>query len=133
MKVYYIDTSAFLAVLFEEGPSRELIKLMESDTEILSSSLIEAEVLATLKRENVPLSDAVSVLERVSLVFPDRSLQKELTQLLEKQYCRGADSFHIATALYLDPHAADLIFVSLDEKQNQGARLMGFRCWKPRG
>lgn len=78
-------------------------------------------------RERLDLSRAREALQAVSLIFPERSLQKECLTVLKGGYCRGADLWHVANALYIDPQASHFVFVSADQRQGEIARLTGFR------
>lgn len=40
---------------------------------------------------------------------------------------RGADLWHVASALYVAPSPADLYFLTLDERQRSVAATLGFR------
>jgi hypothetical protein len=40
---------------------------------------------------------------------------------------RGADCWHLATALYLAPDPGELTFVTLDAHQQSVAKSLGFR------
>jgi hypothetical protein len=42
-------------------------------------------------------------------------------------YLRGADCWHLATALYLAPNPSDLTFLTLDDTQRKIAKTLGFR------
>jgi hypothetical protein len=98
--------------------------------ELFSASLFVAELLATLQREGRPLSEADLFLDAVSLVHPGRSLASECKQILEYGYLRGADLWHLATALFLAGRERDqLLFVSLDNLQRGQARQIGFGIW----
>jgi hypothetical protein len=48
------------------------------------------------------------------------------THLLDAGYVRGADCWHLATALYLAPDAGDLVFLTLDLRQRAVAKTLGF-------
>jgi hypothetical protein len=58
-------------------------------------------------------------------VFPDRPLGPEIVRVLEAGYARGADVWHLATALYLADDPADLPFLTLDVRQRELARALG--------
>ena len=47
--------------------------------------------------------------------------------MLETGYLRGADLWHVATALYVSPQARNLSFATLDARQNAVAAALGFR------
>ena len=123
----YVDSSVILTILFQESGWTRWKKIFSSFEDCLSSSLTEAEVLATALRENLDLHLAGKALQTVSLIFPERSLQKECLQILKNGYCHGADLWHVANALYLDPQASHLVFISADDRQRQIAHLAGFR------
>lgn len=123
----YVDSSAILAILFEESRGSDYaILLQKHKKRIFSSALLEAEIYAAAKRENVPLEKAAGFIALVGLVFPDESLQKEYLKILEQGYLRGADAYHVATALYLDPQTQNLIFVTADRNQSKIAQSLGF-------
>ena len=42
------------------------------------------------------------------------------------QHLRGADLWHIATALYTTPEPGDISFVTLDHRQRTVAKALGF-------
>ena len=67
------------------------------------------------------------VFEGISWVFPDRALTAELQRALEHGRLRGADLWHVACALYLDPTASELVFLSLDVPQQRTAAALGFK------
>jgi hypothetical protein len=47
--------------------------------------------------------------------------------VLDAGYLRGADCWHVATALYVSPEPSRLSFLTLDERQRDVARTLGFR------
>ena len=47
--------------------------------------------------------------------------------MLETGYLRGADLWHVATALYVSPQARNLSFATLDARQSDIAAALGFR------
>lgn len=91
---------------------------------VVSSPLLEAELFSTLVREGRLVSDEWS--SAIQLVIVDRSLTEELKRVLAFGHVRGADCWHLATALYVAPHASDLTFVTLGLPQRRVARAMGF-------
>ena len=46
--------------------------------------------------------------------------------VFEAGYLRGADAWHLATALYLTPDPGELTFLTLDERQGDIASKLGF-------
>lgn len=127
MKIAYLDASACVAILFGEDKGLKWQKLLNRQEEIVSASLIEAEVFSAAAREKVPLHKAEILLDCVSLVYPDRALRKEYHQIFSLGYVKGAAAQHLATALYLDPEAKGLTFVTADSQQKKLAKQMGFK------
>lgn len=98
--------------------------------EIFSSGLFVAELLASLSREGRSLADADPMLDAVSLIFVDGSLAPECKEALGQGYVRGADLWHLATALYIGGRQrTELLFISLDELQKGHAKGLGFSVW----
>ena len=64
--------------------------------------------------------------DELEVVFPPRTLGPEITRVLEAGYVRGADCWHLATALYLAPDPSELTFITLDERQGAVAKALGF-------
>lgn len=90
---------------------------------LLASSLLEAELMATCVRERVE----TPAMPSLSWITPSRRLTAELDRVLESGYVRGADAWHLATALYVAPDPAELSFLSLDLAQSKVAKALGFR------
>lgn len=128
MNVIYLDTSVLVALFFNDSEQNSRFsKLLKEADEVVSSVLIEAEFMSVLHREKANLDEGLRFLRQISLVVPDRSLSKELEIVFSKAYVRGADAFHIACALYLDPTALELKFLTADKQQESAARAIGFQ------
>lgn len=93
---------------------------------LVSSAILEAEVACALKREDRPISGVPW--SGVTLIHPDRSLTSEIARVLGAGYVRGADCWHLATALYVAGEPGRLAFLALDEEQGKVARTLGFRA-----
>ncbi len=128
MKVIYIDTSVLVSLFFEGSikENREFRNAIGKADEVLSSLLIEAEFFSVLTREKIPRDEGLQFLRQISYVIPDRSLASEINRILSLGYVRGADVFHLACALYLDPPAHKLLFLTADAKQRDLAKLLKF-------
>lgn len=66
------------------------------------------------------------LLDKLEVIFPDRTLRRRTERVLEAGYVRGADCWHLATALFLAPDPGQLTFVTLDERQREVAKTLGF-------
>ncbi len=125
MTTAYVDSSLLLAVAFREEEHERHITRLESTQRLVSSNLLEAEVLSALLREmafGVP-----PLLGRIEWIFPDRGLTREIERTLAVGRLRGADLWHVATALYLAPDAAEMIFLTADKRQRDVAAAVGFQ------
>jgi len=125
LKEAYVDTSWLVAIAFGEKGSEQAMKLLRSDVRVVASNLLEAELRSAFLRENVE-EDPGSVLEGIGWILPDRSLASELGRVFEGGLLKGADAWHLACALYLDPDASTLAFLTRDTAQRRVARALGF-------
>ncbi|MEK6375993.1 MAG: PIN domain-containing protein [Acidobacteriota bacterium] len=124
MKAAYVDTSCLVAIAFgERGAARVRRSLLLYD-ELLSSNLLEAELRSALRREKVT-ADAGDLISGISWVYPDRPLTAEIASILDTGYLRGADLWHLAVALFVDP-SCEIDFLSLDVQQLEISRRVGF-------
>lgn len=125
MKGAYVDTSCFVAIALAEAGAASVNRRLAPFDEIYSSNLLEAELHSVLHREHVRPDS--SVLERILWVIPDRPLHSEIARVLEAGYVRGADCWHLASALYLAEDPSEVAFLTLDTRQWSVARKLGFR------
>lgn len=124
MDLAYVDTSCLVAIAFREPGSAALQRRLSRFDELFAANLLEAELRSALRSEGVP--DEPVLLQAISWVVPDRPLHREIGRVLETGYLRGADCWHLATALYLAGDPASLAFVTLDESQSEVAARLGF-------
>lgn len=124
MKVAYVDTSCLVAVVFQEARGKSMARHLGEVDHIVASNLLEAELRSAFARESVDFPPAL--LNAVSWIIPDRPLHQEIQRVLAAGYVRGADCWHLATALYLSPEPGEMIFLTLDERQRGVARALGF-------
>ena len=125
MSIAYVDTSSLVAIAFEEPGGSHAGERLEGFSRLLSSNLLEAELRAAFARERLDFN--VEVLSRIEWILPDRPLAGELTRTLAAGYLRGADLWHIATALYVAPRADEIGFITLDGPQRDVAAALGFQ------
>lgn len=125
VNIAYVDTSCLVAIAFGERGGKALVRKLQGFAELLSSNLLEAELRSAFLREGVPFEPRL--LSQITWILPDRPLGVEMARVLEVGYVRGADLWHLATALYLVDDPRDLSFVSLDRRQVEVAGLLGFQ------
>lgn len=124
MTIGYVDTSCLIAVAFGEPGAESLARRLESYDQLVSSDLLEAELRSALKREGV--EGGHDLLDGLSWALPDRRLTAEIDRALAARYLRGADLWHIATALYVAESPGDVDFLTLDAAQRDAAAALGF-------
>ena len=121
----YVDTSALLTVAFEEPGAAAIAQRLTQFPRLVASNLLEAEVRAAFGRLALEFDD--SLLSDIEWVFPDRPLTIEMRNTLTVAYLRGADLWHIATALYVkDTVVGEMTFITLDHRQRTAAANLGF-------
>ncbi len=125
MRVAYVDTSCLVAIAFGESGAAALGRRLKAFDELVSSNLLEAELLATFARERVPPPPELPV--ALSWILPDRPLHEEIDQVLAGGYVRGADCWHLATALYLAENPSSMSFLTVDDRQHEVALSLGFQ------
>ena len=124
MTVAYLDSSCLVALVLGEPSARRVGGMLRPFARLVSSNLLEAEVRSALGRERVvPAADTFA---GVGWVLPERALAQEFERVAALGTLRGADLWHVACALYLDPTAAELAFVTLDAAQRKVAAAVGF-------
>ena len=125
MSVAYVDTSVLTAIAFDEPGAAAFAQRLDEFARLISSNLLEAELRAAFARENLLFHEGA--VAGVEWILPDRTLAPELATVLETGYLRGADLWHVATALYVTPQSRNLSFVTLDARQSAVAAALGFR------
>jgi predicted nucleic acid-binding protein len=124
MSAAYLDTSCLVAIAFEEPGHEAIADRLDGLDQRFASNLLEAELRAALRRAEAGDGDALMV--GLSWVLPDRALTRELESVVEAGALRGADAWHLACALYVSPNAHELEFLTLDRRQSDVARALGF-------
>ena len=125
MATAYVDTSALVAVAFGEPSSFGMGRRLDQFQWLVSSNFLEAEVRSAFRREDLAIDR--SVLFGIEWVYPDRPLTHEFESVLDAGYLRGADLWHVATALYVAQDPGDITFLTLDARQQAVALALGFQ------
>lgn len=128
MKLAFVDTSCLAAIVLNERNAPSLSRKLGAFDRLAASPLLEAELRTVLHREGHRAEAQVQPwLAPMLWVAPDRPLSAEIATVLSAGYVRGADCWHLATALYFSPDAGDISFLTLDERQRGVAKALGFR------
>jgi len=88
MSVAYVDTSALVAVLFDEPEAEGLGTRLDTFSDVVSSNLLEAEIRSVMHREGHVHSR--DLLVGIKWVLPERPLGPEFTRVLEAGCLRGS-------------------------------------------
>lgn len=118
-----MDTSALVAVVLSQPGASQVRRVLNTLDAIASSNFLEAELCAVAMREGVSTKSLQSVLDAVDWIVPDRPLSAEIAQVLRAGYLRGADLWHIASALYLAPSPGEIAFLTLHIPQRRVGRI----------
>lgn len=127
MTIAYVDTSCLVAIALREPEWERTAEALDGFERLVSSNLLEAELRSALAREDVPQL-IVPLLSEVSWILPRRPLTKEIQRVAREDYLRGADLWHLACALFLAGDPGELIFATLDRRQDHVARVVGFQA-----
>jgi len=128
VSVAYVDTSALVAIAFDE-PCGEATGDRRTPGRLFTAVVVEfleAELRAAFALEQQEFE--VDVLSRIDWILPDRPLASEMARAMEAGYLRGADLWHVATALYVAPKPAEIRFVTLECRQHEVASRLGFQA-----
>jgi hypothetical protein len=125
MRLAYVDTSCVVAIALAEPGATALARRLGRFQRLISSNLMEAELRSALAREGVE-EDSQSLLGWFSWVHPNRPLSAEFREILAIGHARGADLWHLGCALFLRRRLAGLAFLTLDRRQRELARALGF-------
>ena len=124
MKIAVVDSSCVVAIVFGERAGVAMQKRLEDFDRLFAAPLLEAELLCALRRES--LSDLDVDLSAFQWILPSRPLSDEVRRVLAAGYVRGADCWHLASALFLSPEPSEATFLTLDQAQRKVARTLGF-------
>jgi predicted nucleic acid-binding protein len=120
----YVDTSAIVSLILHETDEDQIAMQLNQFDLVLSSNVLEAELRSVCHREEHTLDPAQ--LAQMRWIHPDRALTQEISRVLTAGYVRGADCWHLATALYAAPDPADIVFFTRDVRQRAVAAKLGF-------
>jgi len=125
VKFAYVDSSCLVAIAFDEVGAGRLAARLRRFDRLFSSNLLEAELRSALVREGVD-DRADGLLSWITWVYPNRPLTAEFARITAAGYLKGADLWHLANALFLAPDRKELTFLTLDRRQRDVARNLGF-------
>ena len=125
MTIAYVDTSALLAAVFYDPRGDSVSSRLTQYSQLVSSNLLEAEMRTGFARRGLQFDAAA--MSGIEWIMPERPLSQELGTVLSAGYLRGADLWHMATALYVAPDPREITFITLDFQQQAVALALGFQ------
>ena len=125
MSIAYVDPSVIVAIAFNEPGAVRMVQRARRFDRLIASPLLEAEVRSAAKRERIALDERL--LSAIQFIPVIDTLGVEIARVLAQGYLRGADCFHVATALRIAGHPAELTFLTLDVNQRTIAAALGFK------
>ncbi|MCE2398496.1 MAG: PIN domain-containing protein [Gemmatimonadetes bacterium] len=120
----YMDTSAIVSLAFDDEDAERVVRALQGVSRLVSSNLLEAELRSARNRRGFAFPDAL--VSALHWIHPRRPLTGEFRVATRAGSLRGADLWHVASALYLSPTASDLAFVTMDFDQAKVAARLGF-------
>lgn len=128
-RIIYWDASALLSVLFRDRHSDEALELLQEESLHFLSTLAQAEtfaVIARMTRERIISKSRARVcmetvmhgLWRRIATGPDRMIVAELAM---KWPLRGADLWHLATAMTLRQDLPEIVLLTFDVRLKQAS------------
>jgi predicted nucleic acid-binding protein len=139
----YIDTSAFLKLIFEEPESSRASELIKRESDVTVSDLVRLEALIQIQRHaTADLITPAKARERRAMVqtllatapFQFRSCPSAITEIAEKQissptvFCPTLDRLHLAAM----EHFGLRRLLTNDDTQAAAAKALGFEVILPR-
>ena len=125
MEDAYVDASAGLAIAFQEPGYETVNQRLREFSRLWSSNLLEAELRSAFTRERRVYTP--NLVQGITWILPSRPLSREIAAVLQVGYLRGADLWHVATALYHATNPRELTFLTLDNRQRAVAADLGFQ------
>jgi predicted nucleic acid-binding protein len=129
-RVIYWDSSAILSALFTDTHSKTAKKWVDTKGLHFISTLANAEVsavIARMKREHVLVETLVNAAFEILDQGPWRRIytlpEWEIVRVLAAKWpLRGADLWHLATAITLQKDFPELTFVTFDKRLKNAAK-----------
>lgn len=127
MAVAYVDSSVIVAMALRQPGRSAIERALARSSHAVTAEFTEAEVASALRRVELP-HDPEPWMHAIRILHATRSLRREIRAVLNRRYLRGADCWHLATALWFQTtRGVALEFVTMDKTQGDAARALGLR------
>ena len=141
--IYYLDSSALVKRYVAESGSARIKELVEGDANIAVSWLALPETLAAVVRRakggSISIEDLASIkaqlhrdMQRFMIVEVSDAPVEGVEALIDRHALRGADSIHLATALWLKKATkSPVVFVASDHELLTAAHAERLKILNP--
>jgi predicted nucleic acid-binding protein len=126
--VLYLDSSAIVKLVVSEPETSQLVDVVRSDPEVISSALAWTEVVRAVRRAGGRAARAKTVLEGIALVPIDDGIIREAADLAPPTV-RTLDAIHLATAVSVGDELASI--VTYDLRLAEAASAAGLQVLRP--
>ena len=137
----YIDSSFLLSILLEQNESLKAIKIWKNDDVRVSSILLQAECIITLRRisdiQKKTLPDnwleekeveLKNLLQEVTIKIFDKSILDIIDLKKSLSGCRTLDAIHLASAMeFKDNFGGNFFICSYDINMRDISKKIGFK------
>jgi uncharacterized protein with PIN domain len=120
----YMDSSIAVAIAFEEATADVSYERLRAFKNVYASQLLEAELRSAFRREQREFDSRI--VRAAIWINPVQQLSDEVRRVLDAGYVRGAGRWHLACALYVCEDPTHLVFLTLNKRQRDVARALGF-------
>ena len=124
----YVDTSAYLKLLFPEQESQTLEVVLGEWPDLVSSELLEVEMHRAVYRAGMPEKDCADLLDAVNLISLDEAIRHHSLRIAQP-VLRAGDAIHLATAASLGRELG--VLFAYDKRMLDGALLEGLPALAP--
>lgn len=137
---YYVDTSTYLKLYFQEKDSRQAIRFLQNKA-LLSSALLRVECFSALsrKRTSGKLSEGAfaSLSKQIKIALEYLETMNLADEILERAEqlsldysARAPDAIHVASALiFREKSNMSIMFITSDKKQKSVADCQGLKTY----
>lgn len=133
---YYLDTSAAAKLVKPETETPALISLISQveglfgHQALVSADLLQTELIATVLRAQLPVTQAMRVLAGVYLIRMTPEICEAAGSLAGERGLRSLDALHLAVAVSLRATLTGII--TYDNRMAETAMSLGFLVESPR-
>jgi len=124
----YVDTSAYLKLLFMEAETAAFELVVREWPDLVSSELLEVEMHRAAYRSGASAAHCDALLDAVTLIPLDQTIRRR-SRRIAQPIIRAGDAIHLSTAASLGTELG--VLFAYDTRMLNGALLEGLPAWAP--